>query len=487
VSYKISVKDFDKTYCSTGWREISSFNESTRDVILPGLGVSPTDSLQDLNLGDCELLQPSLGVDRVMELQVKYQYSSQATLYVDAMSRQHRREQGIEPGFRKSETANTPVQSYINVKEPITFYETETGDRKAVPFSARFGFSTPGADVKYKVNPDSIEIVDSSLTTDTDTCVGLDNTDRENYYNISDNAETRIELRQNGSFFNSQNEPAPLRCTMKLRDDALDRISPTGEELIMRIDGNYTIVKQDEMRGFDVRNTLCSRNNCPLLVTEEYNETHTHNLSSTCTTGDTVDARDGCGLRNPDQGDAGWRVPNIVRVDGEPVTIPRGKTAKKASNLLNEAGKLEDTYGGVGLVASNSSNLLVDPEDAVGAPNPGRSQLRSKGLIYYQTSDSPGNIQVERLRVRMCEENTQMSDVSTLEESGEKYMSIWKGNNRGSPVKIGMAAQSCQSSLERRPEYQSEFGGSTSSMVNACDGVVVSISGTARCYGGQFN
>lgn len=481
VSYRISVVDSEKSYCSTGWTKISSFDDG-RNYILPGLGVSPTESLEELNLGECDLLQPSLGVDRVMELQVRYNYASQATLYVDAMSRQYRREQNIDPGFKKSETADTPVQSYINVNSPITFYETESGDRNAVPFAARFGFETPGFNSKYKIRPESVQIVDSSVTTHTDTCIGLqqDSGMGEDYYEVSEGAKERITRRQSNSWFSADVEPAPLRCTMKIQEEDLGQISPTGEQLVMRIDGNYTIVKEDSMSGFDVQNTLCTRFNCPMLVTEEYNESSPYNLKSTCSTENSIDARNGCSLIDP-SGSAGWRERDPVIVDGNAVTIERGKTAMQAENVLDSGGELNGLYGHT---ASNSGNLLVDSGDPVGAPNLNRRQIRADGVIYYQEESSPGNIQVEQIRHEICKEEKERSGVSNMEEAAENYMDVWDDqNDERKPVKIGANSVECKDWIDRLPFFE----GSYQSTVNSCGGVVVSSGNNVICYGDSFN
>jgi len=497
VSYQISISDSEKEYCSTGWKNISSFDDE-RNYILPGLGVSPTESMEQLNLGNCELLQPSLGQNLVMDLQVQYNYASQATLYVDAMSREHRREQGIEPGFKKSETADTPVQSYINVNSPITFYETEGGDRNAVPFAARFGFETPGFNSKYRIMPESIQIADSSVTTHTDTCTGLEqDTDvGENYYEISENAKERITRRQQDRWFSSDVEPAPLRCTMKIDEDDLGQISPTGEQLIMRIDGNYTIVKEDQMTGFDVQNTMCTRFNCPMLVTEEFNESSPYNLHSTCSTEMTVDARDGCGLIDP-SGSSGWRERSPVLVDGQPVTIEEGKTARKAGNILDGSGEL-DMFDHI---ARNRGNLQVGSEDPVGAPNLERRDTNSNGVIYYQDTNNPGNIQVETVRYQLCSQATEKTGIGDLNAAASEFMSEWGSRNDNmNPVKVGMTSTSC-SGLSGTSSYGGSYGGypgtsgsgssgsgtSVSDKVNSCNGVVVTRSGNAQCYGGSFN
>ena len=525
VSYKITVRDFDTKYCTTGWKPVSSFGEDGRDAVLPGLGVSPTESLETLNLGECELLQPSLGVDRVMNLEVKYQYSSQATLYVDAMSRQHRREQGIEPSFRKSETANTPVQSYINVKEPITYYETESGDRKVVPFSARFGFETPSTDVKYKVKPESIQIADSSLTEETSTCPGIEPEGSENNYRISDNAEKRINLRQNNSFFDSQAEPAPLRCTMALTQSAKNRISPTGEELIMRIDGNYTVVKEDRLTGFDVQNTLCTRYNCPLVVTEEYAESSPYNLYSKCTSGNSVDARGGCSIRVPDGGnELNWRLPNVAKNEnGEPIEIEQGTVARDLEGFLDDASTdtpIELEEGEKANAVTSEVESEISSSDALPYGVPTSEEVtdqaaRSQGVIYHESRRNPGSIKIAQLDAALCKQQEQSS--GSTKQALRDYMSNWNSDRNGNPLQIVVEKRDCSDSIKDyiidgtsctvnqgvnlfdagvqlvnpfdsvdSDQFDESACESAMQKVNQCDGVLVERRDDLSCYGGTL-
>lgn len=524
VSYKISVMDSEDTYCSTGWESVSSFEGEDRDVVLPGLGVSPVESLEELNLGDCQLLQPSLGINRVMELQVKYQYSSQATLYVDAMSRQHRREQGIDPSFKKSETADTPVQSYINVQEPITYYETESGDRKVVPFAARFGFETPGFDVRYKVNPDSVQIVDSSLTTHTDTCNGLNHTEGD-YYTVSENAERRINLRQKNSWFNSETSPAPLRCTMKIEQEDVDQISPTGEELVMRIDGNYTIVKEDRMTGFDVRNTLCTRFTCPMVVTQEYADDSEYDLYSKCTSGNSVDARGGCSIRVPNSSEMNWRMPNLAERNEEEVTIEQGLIARRLDAFLSDAPSQVPIDGSLRESAVSSyADSLTSSSDPVpfGVPSIDEIQqqtVRERGVIFYEEQSSPSNVKMSSLSGALCTEEVEAdSDTSNIEEAMKDYMYVW-GDDRSSekPLQIVVEANSCQDTIAEylvdstsctvnqgvnildagvqivnpfdsldSDQFDEKACESAMEQVRSCTGVLVEQRGRLECYGGNF-
>lgn len=404
VSYKISVEDANNqgknAYCSTGWKNI---NTSTGNYILPGLGVSPTRTLEELNLGNCGLLQPSMGVNRVLEMQVKYDYSSQATLYFDAMSRQHRREQGLSPDFTKSETAKTPVQSYINVQSPVTYYETEQGERRAVPFPARFGFDTPGFDIEYRVDPDSIKISDSVLTEHIDgSCEGLENTGGDSY-EISDRAYQRISDRQNDTWFDRSVDPAPLRCTFKLTQEGLNSINPTGEQLIMRIDSNYTIVRQKQHSSFSMVNTRCNRMNCPLLVTESYNNTHSGAMYTTCNYGASVDSYGGCSVIEPSknadyreddgdqsqqESDINWKNPNIG------TEIEQGETAKRASQFVSG-------------VTSSGSNTWENPSytgsgsQVLGVNNQQLTRMRSSNNGFIAHTQN-GELEFQEVGPNLC-------------------------------------------------------------------------------------
>lgn len=460
VKYKILIKDAEETYCSTAgdegneWRSINSQGisgdqavaEST-NYILPGLGVSPTQSLEELNLADCELIQPSMGVNRVMELQLKYDYSSQATLYFDAMSREHRREQGIEPGFKQSETAKTPVQSYINVRSPATYYETQSGQRRAVPFSARFGFETPGSSAEYKIDPESIEIVDSSMTTETSECSGLNSDpEGENTYDISDRAKQRVELRQQEGWFGNNVAPAPLRCTMELSNPS--QISPTGEELIMRIDANYTIKKTTQMESFSVWNTACNRVTCPMIVTEEYSEQSENDLFYECTRGSSIDSRDGCSVRVPREGrdKIQWQYVNLAERGDSDIVIDQGKKAAGASAFTATLSEKS------GLSTYTTSLVKDNPNMPVGIEQ-GRAEetlLRNEGIVAYEINSDRNNLIFAGLGGALCEQNRQSSSsISSTQEALQAYLGEWedKYGDTNSVYMIGANVVDCQRSI----------------------------------------
>ena len=538
VRYRINIMDSSETYCSTGWKPISSFEieddaspDPENDYILPGLGVSPTDSMEQINLGNCELLQPSLGINRVAELQVKYKYSSQATLYVDAMSRENRRDEGIQPSFKKSETAKTPVQSYINVNSPISYYETESGERNAVPFAARFGFETPGFNVKYRIDPDSVEIVDSSVTNHTSTCNGLEKKEGEpNVYEISDTAKQRINLRQEETWFTADTSPSPLRCTMKISEEDVYDISPTGEQLIMRIDGNYTIVKSNQMSSFNIKNTLCSRNNCPLLVTKGFAEDSKWNLSTECTSETSVDSRNGCGVRQPEDLDGdgememNWRVPELAERNGRQVSIQQGDQAWSVSNLMSNIVDTDEIDFDRSKTHSNLDDLSSGSDTVPVGFNEREVDRQARGnvegMVFYEEERELSDIKVETFSGVLCQQEADANqDVADMDEAMSNLMDVWKNDRRNTdgvqPLMVYVNTADCTRSLREFviDFYSCEAGlfaevgkayidfynpttgvdfdlpdscESTGDQAVSCTGVLMKEGRDLQCYGGDF-
>jgi hypothetical protein len=291
VEYRVRVIDADrkgkKAYCTTqgedgSWVEVGS-TIGEEGTILPGTSYSPRlNDLEGLTLKNCEMLQPALGHDYTGELDVKYKYSSQSTLYVRAMSRRNMRDEGITPGFKKSETADTPVETFINVKEPINYVEgsnTDSGAPRTVPFTVKVGTNTDRYDVEYRVHPDEFKVFDSARTETTEdgSCIGLERESR-NVYGLSTEAISRMNARidegDTSTWFDKAKNPAAARCTFELSNPGT--ISPTGETLTMRVDANYTVIIEETSDPFEVKNTMCSRINCPVLFWMEPGEFRTH-------------------------------------------------------------------------------------------------------------------------------------------------------------------------------------------------------------------
>lgn len=283
VKWRVRIGDADrsgdKSYCSTDWKKISESIGRSEGTILPGTSFSPQlSSLDNLTLQECEMLQPALGHDYTAELDVKYKYSSQSTLQVRAMTRQNMRDEDITPAFKKSETADTPVETYINVKEPVTYVVPEDGGTpRTIPFTVKVGTNTDRYDVEYRVHPDEFKVYDSSQTKEKDggRCLGLDQ-DQGDIFGLSVRAESRMNDRVNPedttTWFDASKDPSAARCTFEL--ERAGTISPTGETLNMRVDANYTVVIEETSEPFEVRNTRCTepKLNCPILFYAKANE-----------------------------------------------------------------------------------------------------------------------------------------------------------------------------------------------------------------------
>jgi hypothetical protein len=283
VQYRVSVRDEQiassgTVLCSTankpganenGWMPLDKYGDETpsgvdSNDLLPGEAVEPLNYRNDnqLTLEECGLLQPSAGSTVSFVLELKYDYSSQSTLQIPAMSRSHRRSQGINIRQERSETADTPVETFIQARSPVLFQDIE-GQRTPLPFQVRLGVNTDEDNIEYRVDPEAFELQDSSATTHlSDSCSGLAELG-ENTYALSGSTRSTIVSTQQDDWYDSQFGPS-ARCTFQL-EEPID-ISPTGETLTMNADVSYT-VKQDKSReSFKVSNSLCAEYNCPMLV-----------------------------------------------------------------------------------------------------------------------------------------------------------------------------------------------------------------------------
>lgn len=342
VKYRISIlgpdSDSDNPICTSGepgdeWNELGG-QFSDDNEIMPGGFATPDQELNNLNLGNCGVLQPALGINRKVELQVKYDYSSQATLYVDAMSWENLQSLGERPEFKKSETADTPVQSYVNAESPIVYREND-GDRVSDQFQVKLGFETDENNLMYRIKPGSIKFYDSSETVHVaDTRCELDAPSSGNEYTVKKSTkeylDRRVDKDDPSTWFDSVSGPSPIRCTLELEDDGRG-ISPTGETLNMRIEGDYTVMFEEEFTEFEIKNSACEdlgTYNCPLLLPKsEAEDSDYSNILSECSSDATVDAGNGCDVRMTS---GVWHTivgpVNAKSVDGE---IEEGEAALK--------------------------------------------------------------------------------------------------------------------------------------------------------------
>ncbi len=354
VQYRIKVLDSGTGgSCDTGWMDLSGRYAGGENNILPGGRATPLQQPEALTLEECGLLQPGLGIKNKVDFQVKYNYSSQATLQFEAMSWENMESKGIRPDEKKSVTARTPVKTYVNVESPVTYSE-KTG--KPIPFSVKLGFETGRDDIEYKVNPEDLTLIDSSETqiaTGDIGCEGLDEKEGEDRFGLSEEQKRVMNERQEGQWFNSNTGPSPASCTMELEDPP--SISRTGETLTMRVDANYTVRLTEEVPGFKTYNGRCEEQGmeCPLLVPESVADGD-ENLISKCDTSKRLDANNGCGIR---KGAGDWTDIKWINGGETSAAFSYDKKVEKGETALlwgRAKARLREEIGGFTYTKSDS-------------------------------------------------------------------------------------------------------------------------------------
>jgi hypothetical protein len=280
----------------------------------------------------------------------------------------------------------------------------------------------------------------------------------------------------------------------------------------MRIDANYTVVKEDRLTGFDVRNTLCTQYNCPLVVTEEYAEDSPYNLYSKCTSGNSVDARGGCSIRVPGSGnEMNWRLPNVAERNGQPIVVEQGSVARELGGFLNDQATdapINLRFGEKEAAKTKEVNNIVRGSNPVpyGVPTSEeitRQAARSNGVIFYNGSRNPGNIKIAQLDAAICKQQKVSS--GSIDDALREYMAEWQNNTRGdrSPLQIVVEKRDCQDSIQEYitdgtscalDQLGSLLGGGSNSQacqsatqqVESCTGVLVEGRSDLQCYGGEF-
>ena len=263
-----------------GSDSLSSDLDETRDTILPGGTVSPLkySAEERLTVKDCGLLQPGTSNSYEVVLQVKYDYSAFSILQMQVMSEQHRRDSGIEVRSKRSETPDTPVETFVRASSPATYRtvrntEGNVVERVASPIRAELGFSADEDNIRYRIDPSSFVFKDSGLTEVLpETCGGLKKSGGDTF-SLSDSIRDQISRTQDGdggSWFSSRSKPSSAYCTFGFDPS---EISPTGETITFTARADYTVL-QDEPKeeAFTIRNTLCRSQNCPQVVALEPNE-----------------------------------------------------------------------------------------------------------------------------------------------------------------------------------------------------------------------
>ncbi|MFB6143680.1 MAG: hypothetical protein ABEJ98_00065 [Candidatus Nanohaloarchaea archaeon] len=425
TSYRVRVEDLQKqekkAYCDTGWvsiggRYASKIEGVKPGTIIPGGFATPVSGMEKLSLYNCGLLQPGLGLTRRVALDVRYEYSSQATLYFEAMSMQNLRSLGERPEFKKSQTADTPVKSYVNVESPVTFRQSG-GRRASRVFRVRLGMSTDRRDIKYRFDPEEFRLYDSSKTIDVEnaegfnsssaTCQGLQRVG-ENTYKLS---ESRINytkrLYRRGKWFEKGSGMSPVSCSMVLEKDELSTLSPSGETLTMRIDANYTVKVEKSENGFKVLNGRCGTTelDCPLLV--PHNKTLSNpDLISSCTTAKSLDAANGCDVRMGER----WHIVNKINRDSVDQEIEQGETAYLWENMKQRFSEPSDEAW------KNSSDF-----GAIGMKKEELAKLEAGGYTLIQDEEygTGDDVRLEKVEKTLCIDSG----------TAEQYMKYWVENN----------------------------------------------------------
>lgn len=441
VAYRIGV--FDNTgsiisneNCRTGWMPLggeyadNDFGEN--GTILPGGFATPLGSHTDLTLKNCELLQPALGIKKRVKLQLAYDYSSQSTIQVQAMSRENMLSLEERPSFKKSQTADTPVKTYVNVESPITYRENG-GSAESSVFGLRVGFETGQDELKYRVHTEGFRLYDSAETIDVNssddvdskliTCEDLrrEGTDQ---YNFSSNMTSYLDSRQSGSWFESDSGPSPARCSMVLENPG--SISQTGETLTFRIDANYTVLLEEIVGGFEVQNSRCERYECPMLVPDSHEDVEQGNLISECDSSIRLDANNGCGARfgqNWPDVELDYAINNTVDA-----VIEEGETAYKINELMDvfpTEGYIEESF------ISNEYVIGLEEQNVQALRSGGRDGFAA--LLNVESRNNGPDVEYQQIDKILCDEYSK----STFRE-------IWSDKNPGEIIYMNQAPpQAC--------------------------------------------
>lgn len=376
VSYRLRIVDSDKgkndPYCDTGWIQVQEAYEINdkggENDIYPGTAASTgfltlnedyfaenSDHIsaadnggepEPLTLENCEMLQPALGQNRVALLNVKYDYFSQATLDFKAMSRDYfQSNEKIEKSIKESKTADTPVKAAINVNSPVLF---NTQDSSAQPFAVKATLNTDKRDIQYQVddfkirNSRYVEKAPGVSCQFTDPDEGMMELEPDSVNNLIDTDPTDPDEPRDSSYywFDVESNPPIFGCVMQLEKEELGGISPSGETLTMRVKTNYTVSKRDSLGSFEVYNSICSRVDCPLIVTTEANASEDYNFKTKCSG---LDAGNGCSIVEPS--DSGWE-----EVGGENPILNRDSPDGDGADTNIEKGEIavRINYGGGG-------------------------------------------------------------------------------------------------------------------------------------------
>jgi hypothetical protein len=281
--------------CDTGWIPVDKMpqlpgydadGDGEADDLPPGTGLSSGFLRLDeervpseidwegdyITPKSCHILQPSVGEDTEVRLGVKYDYFSTAGLIFDAMSRRYITNQRINRNTEQSLSPDTPVQAALSLTGPVPARE----DRPS-SFSLNARMETDEENVQFVTQDMKIinsreacvqgtGISDPECVNDPDgdalDCSFKPSSDSQNVLIPKESTLKEYQGKGPGgiAFFDDQQSPQTVGCQMMLRNP--DSISRTGETLAIRMEANYTVVK-DKEDDFKAANLICTEKNCP--------------------------------------------------------------------------------------------------------------------------------------------------------------------------------------------------------------------------------
>lgn len=378
VQYNVLVNDnAGEQVCGTDFIPINLYQRDSIEptTIPPGDSYSAGAAIQEpeaikeqLTMLKCGLLQPGQAkLTRTAELQYMYDYSSQSNLRIKAMSYQNYADKNLDRVYKKSETADTPVKSYVNVYAPVLFDEMQDGTRKPRPFEVQIGLETDDLDVKYRVDPESIRFTPSRATEVAGNCddfTPISTSERDiTTYKLDDSGidQIRRETFENDRWYTKARSPSVMECTLSVSNP--DQISASGETLIMDVSADYTVIKEGITDQFQAWNTLCSGLNCPLLVPENrlsgLDESKREGFLTSCDPGKRATAVGGCDVRNPGISSEGaaWQEEKIEdawltpQIPGSDIInferIDEGETAYDWNMVVKESGDAIKSFASI--------------------------------------------------------------------------------------------------------------------------------------------
>jgi hypothetical protein len=222
-------------------------------------------------------------------LSVRYDYFSTAGLIFEAMSQDYINSQRIEQNTKQSKSPDTPVQASLSVLDPVSAREDSISS-----FNVQTLLETGESNVRFItkemrlinsrracIQGEGLE--DPECVTEEDgnpvSCSFRPSGDSQHRLEPKSNIMTRYrEGPRTDNFFDDTESPPIASCQMMLREP--DSISRTGETLAIRMQANYTVVK-DTQSGFEAENKLCTEKNCPHVFVLSGDSLNAKHLSAT--------------------------------------------------------------------------------------------------------------------------------------------------------------------------------------------------------------